>query len=316
MDGSNPFEWCGINMKSSPRDCQVCGATSIERYARTPDGGLWRCFGCGSRWLCPGALVDRQDPTVYGDCYRESLEAGKVSRIFQMFHRITASSQSAPHDLLDIGCGDGSFLTMARTAGWNVTGMDPDPQAIHDLRQRDIPGIVGTLGDAIPDGHAFDAITLWDVLEHVTDPERSAKWLSRAVRAGGQLVILTPDADSLFDHLALVEDRTSSGRSQKLLRLCLNRYHRFRFSREGLIHLFRRHGFAEVSVRRVQILSLKPGAYLDGFAPGMPRLTQVASVNRALSRTAFGLLRMCGIKNKLLYVGRRVCDSADGISYA
>ena len=99
-----------------------------------------------------------------------------------------------------------------------------------------------------------------------------------------------------------------SERNDRLMNLCLNRFHLNRFSPQGLTALFRRFGFVEESISARQVLSLKPQTYLSGFAPGIRGWTPFAWLNRSLSRTAYGLLRACRIRNKLFYIGRRLGD--------
>jgi SAM-dependent methyltransferase len=245
-------------------------------------------------------------PRLYGESYREALDHNKAATTYALFRQIVAECNSGGRRLLDIGSGDGSFLLRARDDGWTVAGMDADSDAVKELERQDISGIVAAIGERAPDIGSFDVVTLWDVLEHVLDPEESASWLARTVSPGGIVIVLTPNATSIFDRFAFIEYHSSIKKSSRLLQLCLNRYHRFRYSRSGLQYLFQRFGFTEVSSRTIQLLSLRPEVYLDGFAPGIQPWTTSRRINRAFSRTAYGLVGLLGLRNKLLYVGRRV----------
>lgn len=63
--------------------------------------------------------------------------------------------------VLDVGAGDGSFVRAARVAGFEAYGVDPIPKAAHDLRE------AGLYAD---DPAEFDAVTMWDVAEHMDNP--------------------------------------------------------------------------------------------------------------------------------------------------
>lgn len=99
--------------------------------------------------------------------------------------------------LLEVGCGNGFFLSLMKKAGWQVTGVEPDPIAANLAREWFVvPVITGTLPDAaFPDGN-FDAVVLSHVIEHVYDPVGLLKECHRVVKPGGRIVVVTPNAES------------------------------------------------------------------------------------------------------------------------
>ena len=85
--------------------------------------------------------------------------------------------------LLDVGCHVGTFLTIAEQAGFQVTGVEPSAWASGIARGR-ISGPVhrGAVEDApLPEG-GYDAVTLWDVIEHLPDPALDVRLHTRRVR--------------------------------------------------------------------------------------------------------------------------------------
>jgi 2-polyprenyl-3-methyl-5-hydroxy-6-metoxy-1,4-benzoquinol methylase len=96
--------------------------------------------------------------------------------------------------LLDVGCGNGEFLTIMRDAGWNVSGVEPDPAAAKIARN--MHGILvttGNLGDAKLPANSFDAITLSHVIEHVYDPVGLLRECRRVLTQDGKLIMTTPN---------------------------------------------------------------------------------------------------------------------------
>lgn len=295
----------GINAAVG-RVCQVCGSPRLVRFGDIPGGTVYRCRGCGSKELYPARVSEAADPCSFGEAYRNAYDSKKALAVFEFFRHRQPPAPVGSASLLDIGCGDGSFLAAARHAGWIVFGLDTDPIAINHLKARGISGIVGTLGEATPQTRSYDVITLWDLLEHVADLVAAMRWLSKAVRPDGWIHVLTPDGGSVFDRLARARNLLPFGSRGRLLQLCLNRYHRHRFTKCGLESLFARFGFETKAVSSVQVFSLQPDVYLDGFAPGIDAWTASRSVNRATSRLAYSLLRALRIKNKILYSGKRL----------
>ncbi len=98
--------------------------------------------------------------------------------------------------LLDVGCGSGANMEWLRSLGWQVAGIEPDPEAVAAARRRGLDVEAGTLESrAYPDG-AFDAVLLNHVIEHVPDPRRTLGECRRVLAPSGRLVIQTPNAAS------------------------------------------------------------------------------------------------------------------------
>ncbi len=108
--------------------------------------------------------------------------------------------------LLDIGCGDGAFMSLARSKGFNVFGIDIDHRAIHLARKfRNLPNVVAGSWEGLPKIEGwkdFDLITLFDVLEHISSPSSLAITIFRLLRPGGTVCITVPRLDrcpNIFD---------------------------------------------------------------------------------------------------------------------
>ena len=97
--------------------------------------------------------------------------------------------------LLDVGCGDGAFLRSMRDLGWDVAGLETDPRAAAVARGRGLEVIERPIEpESVPED-AFDAVTTSHVIEHVIDPVRALEACRRALRPGGFLAVVTPNAD-------------------------------------------------------------------------------------------------------------------------
>jgi len=114
------------------------------------------------------------------------------------YRHLPRPSQGSGH-LLDIGCGAGSFLSLARTCGWTVVGLDPDPMAVSNAARQGLTVHEG--GIEYFDGQTglFDVITLNHVIEHVHEPFDVLKRCHALLKPGGQLWLETPNIDS-FGH--------------------------------------------------------------------------------------------------------------------
>ncbi len=99
--------------------------------------------------------------------------------------------------LLDVGCGNGGFLVLARQAGWTVEGVDFDPEAVATACSRGLHVQQG--GIELLDGQQahYDVITICHVIEHLHDPVAILKRLYMLLNPGGVLWLDTPNLGSL-----------------------------------------------------------------------------------------------------------------------
>ncbi len=101
--------------------------------------------------------------------------------------------------VLDIGCGSGEWLSVARLAGWEAVGADPDPIAVSQGRAKAFDVRDGGAEAWQDQPGSFDAVTLSHVIEHVHDPLKTLSTAFDLLRPGGQLFIETPNMEA-FGH--------------------------------------------------------------------------------------------------------------------
>lgn len=158
-----------------------------------------------------------------------------------------------PALLLDIGCGGGSFLSLARSCGWKVVGIDPDPLAVANATKNGLTAHMGGIEYFDDQVELFDAITMNHVIEHAHDPIHLLKRCFSLLKPGGRLWLETPNIDS-FGH----ERYKENWRGLETPR------HLVLFNREALLEILHRVGFDTVrdEVRPNPIF----GMYQESFA--------------------------------------------------
>lgn len=142
------------------------------------------------------------DPWLQHMTWRRDFARWRERRINQEQYQaerlaMLAESAGPPQGmrLLDLGAGMGGFAVAAALAGASVTACEYNPAyctiiglraARHGLR---LP-VFNAAGEALPFPDAsFDALTAWDVLEHVQDPAKVLAELRRVLRPGGHALI-------------------------------------------------------------------------------------------------------------------------------
>jgi len=161
-----------------------------------------RCKVCGLVYANPrwdSSLVSESYSVVEDPTYVEERE-GRVltfSRNLAPFENLVASN-SPTRRLLDVGCHIGVMIELAEARGWEAWGVEPSVWASEQARGRGLRVVTGTLADAQIPANYFDVVTMWDVIEHLTDPAAEIRHVHRVLKPGGVFAIHTIDIESLF----------------------------------------------------------------------------------------------------------------------
>jgi len=98
---------------------------------------------------------------------------------------------------LDVGCGSGGALGVARALGWRVAGIEMDDAAAAKARRFTDELHVGDVLTAPFAPGRFDVVTAFHVLEHVPDPVAAARRMLDWLAPGGLLIVEVPNAGGL-----------------------------------------------------------------------------------------------------------------------
>lgn len=200
---------------AAPSRCLACGPDAPRPRAalRLMNGRpLLQCPRCRLAWwdwppFDPAALYDASyfqspDSAAGYDDYA-ALEPGLRRTACGRLRRIARCQTPRPPAprLLEIGCGPGVFLDAAAAAGWEVHGIEVSAYAAEQARRRGHP-VQCAASEALDlPGEAYDAVAMWDVIEHLRDPARVLHAAARALRPGGVLALSTGDVTSLCARL-------------------------------------------------------------------------------------------------------------------
>jgi 2-polyprenyl-3-methyl-5-hydroxy-6-metoxy-1,4-benzoquinol methylase len=174
--------------------CPACAAPMRSLGLPLERATLAICDACGHAvtTACPrhiGADEYATDPGARAAFERTYLPARM--RSYERGLRLLGPADGRV--ILDVGSNYGHFLALAASRGWRIVGVEPGAA----LRAQAVDGAagaaVGSLDEAAPDG-PFDAVTLWDVLEHLPGPEEHLRQLAALLRPGGRLLVRVPDA--------------------------------------------------------------------------------------------------------------------------
>lgn len=128
----------------------------------------------------------------------EYLQTEKYRKILLSEHLDEIETWQSPGKILDVGCFAGFFLSIAQKRGWESYGIEPSSWAVR-IAKRDGAKIIG--GDILKTklkSNFFDAVVLWDVIEHLPNPKKVIRIIYKSLKPNGIVVLGTPNIDSLF----------------------------------------------------------------------------------------------------------------------
>lgn len=162
------------------------GLGVLDQFApSTRDLRLWRCASCG---------LEHFQPLVAGSSgFYAAL--GRAQQYYSTTRwEFTETVRRLPPDpdLLDVGCGDGFFLSMV--SGTRRRGIEFNPDAAQRARDKGLQVALTRLED-VPAASA-DQVTLFQVLEHTPDPRGFLAAAARVLRPGGRLFVAVPNNDT------------------------------------------------------------------------------------------------------------------------
>ncbi len=190
-------------------NCDLCKASESEKLFLVTDPfsaagekyNLVRCASCGLIYVNP-----RPTAETIGLCYPSKYYEVHVSHSSKEQTRLVEVERRRLHDIgrfsrtgsiLDIGCGNGRFLSVAKESGWRTLGIEISPKMADFARREYGLEVLETsfLEAKLPSAE-FDVVTMWGVLEHLHHPKAAVMEVHRLLRPGGLFVALVPNIDS------------------------------------------------------------------------------------------------------------------------
>jgi SAM-dependent methyltransferase len=236
-------------------ECPACGAEAMRRwrFATATDPQLAgrrryeldRCDACGS-----AVTADAGDPSaaIYeGGTY--SAERRAFAPVLEPLRRLAERDRlrfiaGVPEGgrVLELGAGDGRFVALLSSAGFEARGIEPSPSACAAAARIGADVVNASAETAAVEAGSEDAVVVWHALEHLRDPAAAVRRAREWLVPGGRLIVAVPDLASL--QAAIGGDRWFH---QDVPR------HRTHFTRDGLVRLLERCELRVVRVRHLLV---------------------------------------------------------------
>ncbi len=178
--------------------CDLCGIDDHVVLFVKEGFAHVRCKGCGLVFVSPriAAHLETQRTGGTGAMGEEKLTPSQVGRLRKELQGI--ESYRKLHRILEVGAGRGWLLEEAGRQGWETWAVEINVAALERLREKGIHHIVNESAESfvLPE-ESFDAVRMWDVIEHLRSPKKAVANIYRALRRGGLLRLSTTNFASL-----------------------------------------------------------------------------------------------------------------------
>ena len=196
-------------------NCPVCNAPDIYPVLKAKDHtvsseefDVWECSECRLRFTQDVPDEDAIGPYYQSEDYISHTETSKglINRLYLIIRKKTLRKKRKlvssitclqKGRILDLGSGTAAFVNEMAGDGWDVTGLEPGEEArklakqVYNIELKNSDDLFSLQAGS------FDAVTLWHVLEHVHQLQRSLQQLKKLLKENGRLIIAVPNYTSL-----------------------------------------------------------------------------------------------------------------------
>ncbi len=192
---------------SQERDCPICNKESeSSKVVFIKDGFHYRkCLGCSVVFVSPIIKEEILEEMYRESDYARSCMKKQINSVEQQFNQSKFEQGIKELEdilqrkgkILDVGCAVGQFLRVCKKSGWDAIGIELNKEERTYCKSLGLEVLGEPLADKLFQDETFDAVAMWDVLEHVPFPRQDLRRIRKILKPGGVLLIVVPNIGSL-----------------------------------------------------------------------------------------------------------------------
>jgi SAM-dependent methyltransferase len=180
--------------------CPACLAQDFRLDFSAGTAEIWRCPVCGLGATVPqpaeanGHEAFREDRGYFASALQETKDSAWQCFTTEPFNLLAKVGAGPGDRLLELGCGVGVFVQLAKSRGFDAFGIDSSPAAVAVGREQLGVNLVRErIETAAVDPRSVDIVVAHHVLEHLTEPEEVLRRVREWLRPGGWVLVGVPN---------------------------------------------------------------------------------------------------------------------------
>lgn len=228
--------------------CLICKSDKLQKMERYSSTYLVKCKSCSfvfsEKIPSEKKLIEFYDGYSRDD-YLSPLTVKRYHELLDKFEPFRKTNK-----ILDVGCGIGYFLEVAKERGWEVYGTEYTDKAIEICSEKGVEMKQGKLNPSDFEPESFDILTSFEVLEHINNQTEEINNFQKLLRKGGLVYLTTPNFNSLLRY-----------RLKEKYNVITYPEHLAYFTPKTLNSLFSKYGFSKkrIETTGISISRLKQG---------------------------------------------------------
>jgi 2-polyprenyl-3-methyl-5-hydroxy-6-metoxy-1,4-benzoquinol methylase len=225
-------------MEKSEIKCLNCGSDSLL-WGIKKEYKMFECSSCGLIFMYPLPNPD----SVYNEDYFSGATEGfgyvdydkdkePMVKTFNKYLDLFAKYGKSKGSLFDVGAATGFFMNIAKSRGYEVSGVEISDYAASLGRKKGLDVKTGVVANIDIPKNSFDVVTMFDVVEHMTDPFGDLMKIKSFLKQDGLLVVNAPNGKSLMSRILKTK-----------WHMVLPPEHIFYFSPDNLGEFLKKNGF-------------------------------------------------------------------------
>jgi 2-polyprenyl-3-methyl-5-hydroxy-6-metoxy-1,4-benzoquinol methylase len=188
--------------------CTVCGMLINNRYLFEKNDDysvvekckIYQCSSCNIIYLGQYSKIFDNDLYSYYSKYNgktkdqiyDPLTKQSYLKVLELL-----DSYGGGKDILDVGCGNGSFVDAAMEQGYNIKGIELSQTAVNIAQEFGLPVQNMDFFSSEIEDASFDVLSMFEVIEHLPEPIQFLKRAEHVVKRGGLIYLTTPNFNAL-----------------------------------------------------------------------------------------------------------------------
>jgi len=175
--------------------CLLCGKAHLSSVEKFSASFLVRCRSCGFVFTERIPSFEELQKHYSGYLSISTLSPITELRYNELLDEFEPFRKT--NRILDVGCGNGLFLEVAKKRNWKVFGTEFTQENADRCREKNIEIFQGDITKNTFQKESFDVVVSFEVIEHINNPHSYSSSIRDLLRRGGLFYFTTPNFNAL-----------------------------------------------------------------------------------------------------------------------